>query len=298
MQINLLNQQIETDRASLRDVDTAFAEYRAKIAELELLLTQATGATAAIGANRIADAKAALEAGDASAADAIFAEVEALEAEGVKRAADAAYGRGLIAEEQVRWGDAADHYTKAARLNPSYDTLVKAGTFLWRAGRYSAAIEQEEALLTLSRGEFGEDSDKTATAMNNLAGSYRALGSFDKAEPLFCRAIEIAGKSVGTGHPDYAMLLNNLAGLLRATERSDKAEPLFRQAIDIGSKSLGDEHPNYAIWLNNLAALLDAMGRNDEAESLYRKAVAIGAKTLGNGHPDYATRLNNLGGVL
>jgi tetratricopeptide (TPR) repeat protein len=198
-QITLLQQQIETDRARLRDADNAFAEYRDKIAQLELLLLQATGATADIGANRIADAKAALEAGDATKADAIFAEVEALEANAVRRAADAAFGRGLIAEEQVRWRDAADHYAKAARLNPSYDTLIKAGTFHARAGQHGAAIAADEALLALSRAEFGPDSPKTAIAMNNLAESYRAMGRYAEAEPLYRQAIDIGAKRWAKG---------------------------------------------------------------------------------------------------
>lgn len=291
LQINLLNQQIETDRARLRDVDTAFAEYRAKIAELELLLTQATGATAAIGANRIADAKAALDAGDASKADEIFAEVEALEAEAVKRAADAAYGRGLIAEEQVRWGDAADHYVKAARLNPSYDTLLKAGTLLWRAGRHGEAISQEEALLALSQAEFGENCTQTATAMNNLAESYRAAERYDQAEPLFRQAIEFYEKTFGNWHPVIATPLNNLAGLLRDTSRFDQAESLYQRAMQIRRKAFGEFSPEYATSLNSFSILLRATKRFDEAKLFCFSALRIRQKTLGEAHPDYAQSL-------
>ena len=44
----------------------------------------------------------------------------------IERAADAAYQRGLIAEDEVRWGDAADHFARAARLAPDFDRLFKA----------------------------------------------------------------------------------------------------------------------------------------------------------------------------
>ena len=37
----------------------------------------------------------------------------------VAEAARAAFGRGEIAEEEVRWNDAADHYARAARLDPT-----------------------------------------------------------------------------------------------------------------------------------------------------------------------------------
>ena len=78
-EINLLLEQLATDRNRLANSESSFTEYRARTAELERLLQDATGATRAIGANRIADARAEVERGDYAKADAIFAEVEALE---------------------------------------------------------------------------------------------------------------------------------------------------------------------------------------------------------------------------
>ena len=42
---------------------------------------------------------------------------------------------------------------------------------------------------------------------------YRAMGAYDRAEPLYRQALEIWKKALGEGHPDYAKSLNNLAGL-------------------------------------------------------------------------------------
>lgn len=127
VEISGLRNEIAELERRLANPEDSYRQYLTKIAELEKLLEDATDATARIGANRIADAKAALEQGDFSAADEIFAEVQQIEAEAVKRAAEASYGRGLIAEEEVRWPDAADHYARAARLDPTYLTLGKAG---------------------------------------------------------------------------------------------------------------------------------------------------------------------------
>ena len=48
-------------------------------------------------------------------------------------------------------------------------------------------------------------------------------GNYDKAEPLYKRALVIRGQALGTEHPDVAQSLENLAGLYRATQRDKEA---------------------------------------------------------------------------
>src|SRR6056297_1525790 len=100
--------------------DAALAEAQKRIADLEALLDREANQ---IGADRIAEAKAALEQGDYSLADDIFAEIEAKNELAVQETARAAYGRGEVAEAEVRWGDAYRHYANAARLDPSFGNL-------------------------------------------------------------------------------------------------------------------------------------------------------------------------------
>lgn len=106
-EIEGLNARIAELEARLADPEAAYAEYRWRIAELEALLENAT---VEIGGNRIAAAKAAMAKGDYSEAEEIFAEVQAQEKPAVRRAAEAAFGLGLIAEEEVRWRDAAAQF--------------------------------------------------------------------------------------------------------------------------------------------------------------------------------------------
>ena len=292
---DLLSARIGELEKQLADPDAALAEAQERVAKLEALLERSGNN---IGGDRIAEARDALERGDYSIADDLFAEIEARRALEVQEAARAAFGRGEIAEAEVRWGDAADHYARAARLDPGYDTLIKAGDLLWRTGRHSDAIQHNEQLVGIAKLDFGEEHEKTATALNNLAASYRANGRYDEAEPLFRQALEITRKVLGEAHPAYATRLNNLAGLLRATGRYDEAEPLLRQALVIDRKTLGVAHPTYATRLNNLAALLQETVRNDEAEPLFRQALEITRMTLGEAHPTYANALNNLAGLL
>ena len=59
---------------------------------------------------RLEAARKALAEGDTAKADAIFAEVEAMEWPAIDRvSATAAFERGELAEGVVRWADAAEH---------------------------------------------------------------------------------------------------------------------------------------------------------------------------------------------
>ncbi|MEM9098492.1 MAG: tetratricopeptide repeat protein [Pseudomonadota bacterium] len=290
--VNDLRQQLAEYERRVKNPEQAFQEMKLRIGELEKLLEDMSHG---IGENRLRSAHEALEKGDFSEAAAIFADVKA---QAKEHAAEAAYGEGLIAEQLVRWGEAAERFKEAADLVPNPDRLAKAGTFLWRAGRSGEAVRYEEDLLAIQKREAGEAAPETATALNNLAESYRTLGRFEEAEPLFRQALEIDNATIGEGHPDYARDLNNLALLLKDMDRFEEAEPLFREALETGKATLGEGHPAYAIRLNNLANLLRDMGRFEEAEPLFRQALEIDKATIGEGHPDYATHLNNLAGLL
>jgi tetratricopeptide (TPR) repeat protein len=296
LQIEVLQTKLAETERRLSDPDAAYREYQKKIRELEQLLEDATDATSAIGANRIADARAEAERGDYAKADQIFAEVEELEQAAVKRAAEAAHGRGLIAEEEIRWHDAARHYAQAARLDPGFDTLKKAREYAWRAGTLDAAHRYGADLLSLARNEGRQE--QLAMALNEHALTIEAQGRYDEAEGLYRQALEIARATIGEGHPDYATGLGNLADVVQAQGRYAEAEALYRQALEIDRATLGEGHPNYATRLGNLAGVVRAQGRYAEAEGLYRQALEITRATLGEGHPDYATRLNNLAGVV
>ena len=93
-------------------------------------------------------------------------------------------------------------------------------------------------------------------------------GRFPEAIELATRARDLALRSYGERHPNYASSLNNLAMLYRETGDYAAAEPLFRQALEIRRAALGEGHPDYAISLNSLASLYHVMGDYAAAEPL------------------------------
>ena len=278
----LLLAEIEEVRRQAADAEASFEARRAKLAQASAMLDDLAEG---LPQTRLDAARQALAAGDDRAADAIFAEVEAMEAAAISRAAEAAFARGRIADADIRWSDAADHYARAARLAPSYHHLRAARTATWRAGDYAAALRFGEDLVAVAKVESGDDSEAYAAALNEHALSLHEVGRFSEAEPLYRQALAIDEKTLGTEHPDYATCLNNLAELLRETGRPAEAEPLYRQALAITEKTLGTGHPTYATRLNNLAGLLRETGRPAEAEPLYRQALAILVAVYGEDHP-------------
>lgn len=169
-------------RARLADPEKALAKAQETIKSLETALDREGND---IGSNKLTETKAALEVGDFSLADELFAQIEVREALAVKSAARAVFARGEIAEQEVRWHDAATHYQKAARLDPSFSTLDKAQEFTRSSGDYAAAMTLGSPLISAAVEEFGNESSEYGSALNNHALLLQAKGELGGAEPLF-----------------------------------------------------------------------------------------------------------------
>ena len=204
--------RLESEKSELASrlakIETSYAKAKETIAGLRETAERYGNA---LGAEKLEEARRIFEEGDFDAADSLFARVEDEGDLEVERTAAAAFQRGKIAEEQVRWLDAAEHYAKAARLKPSYDALFKAREFTWRAGDNTRAAGFGEDLIRVARAEFGDESAKLAEALNEHALTIKALGRYAEAEPLYRQALEIGENTIGTAHPLYAGRLNNLA---------------------------------------------------------------------------------------
>ena len=53
-----------------------------------------------------------------------------------------------------------------------------------------------------------------ATSLNNLAGLYESMGEYEKALPLYKKALEIVDKKLGQNHPNTVTIKNNYNWLL------------------------------------------------------------------------------------
>ena len=286
--------QIDKLNNDLANLPQAFEKAQTQIAELKAKLEREGNA---IGAEKLAVAITALEQGDFSKADDLFAEIEAREELAVKRSARAAFARGEIAEQEVRWHDAAKHFARAAHLDPCFNTLNRAQKSAFSIGNYDSAVsfslQADEATIT----ECGEDSIEYATILNNRGTLYRAQKLYEKAELFYQQALKINTKELGEEHPQTATNLDNLAVLYLEQNRHKEAFPLFNKALKIYEKTLGKNHHDTAICINNFASNYHKQGNYKKAILLHKQALKICKQKPGQVHPQTANCFNNLGGV-
>ena len=173
-----------------------------------------------------------------------------------------------------------------------WSKLMNEMASLDREGAYSAAIAKGEAALALIDGLSAKEK---ATTLNNLAGLYKSQGLYERAEPLYLRALAIS-EALGKNHPDVATILNGLAGLYQSQGLYERAVPFCLRALAI-NEALGKNHLHVATTLNNLAVLYESQGLYERAVPLCLRALAISEAAQGKDHPGVAAILDNLAGL-
>ncbi len=248
-----------------------------------------------IGNKKLVEARDALEKGDFSKADELFAEIEAREELAVKRSARAATARGQIARQEIRWKDAAEHYARAAQLDPCFATLISAQKLAVDIGSYDSALSLGLDAQKAAIKEHGEKSKQYANILNNLASVYLMQKKYKEAESLFKEALKLRTNIFGKKSPEVAVSLNNLGGIYQEQKQYREATNFFKRALNIHKESLGVKHSETATTLNNLGGSYRELGEFKKAKSLLKQALKIRKEILGDNHPDTATSLNNLG---
>ncbi|MEI4231946.1 hypothetical protein [Roseovarius sp. D22-M7] len=173
---DLLRRQIADLKAKIAKPEESLAEARTRMADLEALLDRGGNH---IGGDRIKEAKAALEKGDYSIADDIFAEIEARNELAVQETARAAYGRGEVSEAEVRWHDAYTRDKRASDLLETFEHLAAYARMTWRLAKGAETVAVHERLVECVRSEHGDSSADYATHLKNLAGVLQAQRRID-----------------------------------------------------------------------------------------------------------------------
>ena len=280
-ELNELRDQHAALRKMIQDPVTAYREHKERETRIGNILCD-IGLYNALGHNRMQAALDDFNALEYQAVDDLFAEQEQ---QGILIAVKSAMGRGLNAENAVRWHDAYAHYKRAYDLMGDIDALEGYARMAWLLGKYQESLELCEIQLTGAKDTHGEEGEQVAAVLNNLAVLHENLGQFDKAVSLYHHVIEIGRKTVGEDHQSFAAGLINIAGLCRDLGRYAEAEPLYYQAIEIMLKTIGGDHPDFAKLLGNLGVLYFYQERFSEAAPLLKQALAIQEAKLPVGHP-------------
>lgn len=178
----ILRARVDELERQIADPEPALAAALEENARLKELLTRAGNQ---IGADRLRAASAALDRLDYQLADEIFAEIEERQKIEVQIGARAAFGRGEIAEAEVRWQDAATHYARAASLDPTPQTLSKATDFAQMAGDYARAQRLAAEYLALARAGGGPHS--SVPCLGSVGNYLVAVGPLSRGRRIVMR---------------------------------------------------------------------------------------------------------------
>ncbi len=290
----LKNRQANPEK-SLQEKKTLIAELKDLLEDMLKTIIELGDYEILVG--KLAIAKADLEKGYFSKTDEFFAEIEVDEGMSLQGAVRIAFIRAQIAEHEVRWNDAGEHYARAVKLNPCFDTLIRAQKFAIDVGDYPSALSLGLRTQKVAIADHGEESKEHAIILNNIAGIFLEYRDGKKAEPLFNKALKINKELFGENHPDTASNINSLGGAYEVQEDYEKAESFYQYALKIYRKDFDKNRTHIATGLNNLGSIYRIQKKYKKAETFHKEALSIRRDALGDNHPDTAGSLNHLGGV-
>lgn len=229
---------------------------------------------------------------DAQAVELLDKAFTALQSENIASPSEkAAFERAIPALRQLLEANARADQTAQLQTGRAW---------LFLGELYSQLDENEQCRwaehqgLTLLEQALPGDSAELASALGSHGNTYRAMGRFEDALPLYTRALAMSERVLGAEAIETGERLNDLAGLYRAMGQYAKALPLYKRALDVSERFEGPEHASTGIRLNNLAALYHTMGQYEMALPMYERALRITEKAKGPEHPWTVLRLKNL----
>jgi tetratricopeptide (TPR) repeat protein len=149
-------------------------------------------------------------------------------------------------------------------------------------GKNEEALRLAEKVLELREGELGREHASVARARENVAALYQRLNEFEKAKPLYRRALEVYEKGDRDSQVRASVVLHNLALM---ESYIPNAISLHEKSLALKEKLFGPESHEVSVTLFPLAHLSELQGDEGKAERLFRRFVEIreGSKA---GKPD------------
>ncbi|OYU17484.1 MAG: hypothetical protein CFE34_15535, partial [Rhodobacteraceae bacterium PARR1] len=168
-----------------------------------------------------AAADAALDRGDRTLARALLTELSAKararREDNTKEEAELEFKLGEIAATEMRWHDAAAHFAVAVKLNPTFDTLLRAHETAWLAADYPAALRFAEGLVNWANTQGTRE--QIATALLNQAWTIFFQDRDEDADGLLRPKIDISEATFAATLPCYTQRLGRIAVVMHRQGR-------------------------------------------------------------------------------
>lgn len=135
-----------------------------------------------------------------------------------------------------------------------------------------AALEEAQRLITRDA--------PADQVFNKLAYLYYQQKDFEKAEAVYCQALDLYDKLFNEDNESVGNVLHNLAELYFSLRKYDQAAPLYERSLGIDERRLGKENPTLERRLLKLAWIYCTQERYDEAHKLYNRVRNIREEKL------------------
>ncbi len=251
----------------------------------------------ALGEKKLAESLVALTEYDFSKVDKNLTELEKNTKLTKQTGSRLAIARGVIAELQNRWHDAAKHHARGAQLYPCFETLSTAQKIAIDTKNYDSALFFSAKTKKAAIAEEGKNGEKYAQTLGNLGEIYRELGKYEKALCVYLEIIDICNENLQERHPLTIITINNMGLVYQAQENYTEAESCFNDALDAKEHTAGINHLETASIINNLAIIYLSQERYEEAELFFKRAIKIRNDGLEKDSFDNAVTFNNLAGL-
>ena len=162
--------------------------------------------------------------------------------------------------------EASYHKKRVSENFATYASWVNGYSALfYRGAKYTVFFETLKSLIERAKLLTDKETQtELATSYNNLAGLYKSMGAFEKAEPLYDKALSIREKVLGEEHPDTATSYNNLAVFYYNTEELEKAYAFMKKAVDVRETVLPENHPDLMNSKRGLDIIEQELKRKNE----------------------------------
>ena len=155
-------------------------------------------------------------------------------------------------------------------------------------GQKDKSLETCDKVLACLQYFPGHGDEDYATALLNVATSYRAAGQSGKALELYVMVEEIYSDVLTPNDTRYAALYNNAALACLETHSQDRAKFYLTSAVRILENSGPQYTGELATALTNLALIAMGAGQYDSSEELLNRALDLFGRIGNNPHKSAA----------
>jgi tetratricopeptide (TPR) repeat protein len=157
----------------------------------------------------------------------------------------------------------------------------------------------DSAAVRLDRDKsFADDPLTKAHVVHAIAETYRSMDAYDRATPLFERAVKLKRSAPGNNEATILVSLNKLSECEAETGDLKKAIATQKEVVALTEKLNGKETDLYSARLDNLGNMYADSGDLAKAEIILRESLAIDRRVLKPDDSSLPYSINNLATIL